>query len=117
MTLITQALDLFVIVSLVTGLWYLGSAATITYWLREKVVRWALLHEWLVCPACCSVWYGAVAALVASWLGRPVLGLTWYAAMPVTGFVCMKWVPWMARQMLDDLSKTREYLEGDASEE
>lgn len=113
MTLLTQVLDLFVIVTLVTCLWYLGAHAGITYKIREKLVRWQLLYEWLVCPACCSVWYGAALALVADLMNRPVLGLNLPVAVPVMGFICMKWVPWMARQLLDDLSKTTEYLAGD----
>jgi len=116
MTLLTQAIDLFVIVSIVTGFWYLGSAAGITHSLRKFFVRWALLHEWLVCPACCSVWYGAAFALVANWMDRPVLGLSLQAAVPVTAFVCMKWVPWMASQLVNDLANVTAQLNAHGEE-
>ncbi len=105
-------LDLLALVSIGTGLWYLGSAADLTFAARWWIAAYAPpIHRLLICPACSGTWFGFGLAAVAEALDRPVLGLDLPVAIPVTGLVFMVWVPVLAAQLLKNLSAVSEYLD------
>lgn len=89
-----------------TFLWYLGSAATITLPIRERLPT--SLNQFLLCPACSGFWYGL--GLGAYAIARDLT--VWPPELTLVGMACASgvWTAYGAGLLLKALTYRDEVL-------